>query len=283
MIKQRIDDSVIKNIAAQLVRPDDAYKNMFGTVLIMAGSVGMAGAAVLCGRSALRTGSGLVRYCAPQEIRDILQISVPEATCLPRTAETISGEYQAIAPGPGLGCDRGDAELLRQILTQYQGKLILDADALNDITRFELIRELRDATCEVVVTPHIGEARRLLETNELPDSNEETALAIWEKYHVVTVLKGHHTLITDGNRMMVNTDTGNPGMATGGSGDVLTGVIASLAGQGLSLMEAATLGVYAHGFAGDKAEEKYGRASMIAGDICDALPYVFKKIIQTDQ
>lgn len=258
-------------------RPADSYKNSFGRVLVMAGSPGMAGAAVLCGSAALRTGSGLVRYCVPVEIRDVLQIAVPEATCLPRTGDTLQGTFEAMAVGPGLGTDEGDRGLLLKMLAEFEGTIVLDADGLNDVVRFGLQEELRNAKPAVIITPHEGEAARLLQVERIRD-RERAVCALQENFGVTAVLKGSRTLVTDGTEIWINTNSGNPGMATGGSGDVLTGIIASLAGQGLTPLEAAKAGVYLHGLAGDICRDEMGESGMLAGDICRAIPKAINEI-----
>lgn len=276
---ESITRAYIENITGCLKRKPAACKNDFGRVLVMAGSPGMAGAAVLCGRSALKSGSGLVAYSAPESIRNILQTAVPEATCLPRAEKTLAKRYDAIAAGPGLGDCDADKPLIVKILTEYDGVLVLDADGLNDILRFGLTDDLAAARPQVIITPHEGEAARLLRVSNII-SREKAVFDLTEKYNVITVLKGHETLIAarDG-RSWRNVETGNPGMATGGSGDVLTGVIASLAGQGMSAEQAAAAGVYIHGHAGDICAEETGEIGMTAADICSCLPRAFREIV----
>ncbi|MGI6735791.1 MAG: NAD(P)H-hydrate dehydratase [Anaerovoracaceae bacterium] len=264
----------------RLKRRPDSYKNDYGRVLVMAGSVGMAGAAVLCSRAALRTGSGLVRCCVPAEIRSILQVAVPEATCLPRSREALEAPAEAIAAGPGLGDHREDAPLLQHLLQEYGGTLVLDADGLNDITRFGLAAALRQARPEVVLTPHPGEAARLLGRERI-DDRREAAAELAARTQATVVMKGHETLIlAPGGQICCNRETGNPGMATGGSGDVLTGIIASLAGQGLPAYDAARAGVYLHGLAGDLCAAQTGEAGLIAGDLCPAVPQALRRLIE---
>lgn len=271
-----ITKEYVRKTIQKLKRPADSYKNDYGRVLIMAGSPGMAGAAVLCGTSALKTGSGLVKYCVPDVVRDVLQVAVPEATCLPRNPAAVRGSFEAAAAGPGLGDVDADKEILKALFSEFKGTLVLDADGLNDIVRFGIAEELKAARPSVIITPHEGEAARMLRVSELI-SREKTALELCEKFNVITVLKGHETLIADQKgRMSINKETGNPGMATGGSGDVLTGIIASLAGQGLTPWQAAETGVYLHGYAGDICAEEIGQAGMLAGDICRAIPKAMK-------
>lgn len=266
-------------IMKPLERPADAYKNKCGTVGAAAGSVGMAGAAVLCGRSALRAGCGLMQYYAPDGIRDILQISVPEATWFPRDADERILSCDAIAVGPGLGYHEEDRKFFEYIFSEYEKTIVLDADGLNDITRMDLSGMLAASKADVIITPHMGEAARLLDERRVED-RRRAVRELSEKYGVTAVLKGHETLISclDG-RNFRNCRTGNPGMATGGSGDVLTGVIASFAAQGLKPSDAAAAGVFIHGLSGDMAAEKTGENGMIAGDIAEALPSAIRSIL----
>jgi NAD(P)H-hydrate epimerase len=211
----------------------------------------MAGAAVLAGRAAVRSGAGLVRFLLPSlddPIYPILQTAVPEATCV--TPEKIEdyNEYQAIAAGSGLGDDLVRRRILRQILCSYKGSLILDADALNMISREEIPRnEVLNAPAALLFTPHIGEAKRLLKT-DAPIRTEEERLnsvqALSKLYHACVLLKGPGTLILSPSGTLFLNTTGGPGMAAGGSGDVLSGIIAACAGQGLPLEEAAACGAF---------------------------------------
>lgn len=274
---------VAHRIAALLDRPATAYKNQYGKILVMAGSPGMAGAAVLCGTACLRTGSGLVQYCVPEIIRDVLQIAVPEATCLPRERDTLNTPYDVIAVGPGLGDHKTDRPLLEHLLHRYRGILVLDADGLNDLTRFHLESAACHCPAHLIMTPHEGEAARLLGTERL-QNRDEAVRALAGQYHATVVLKGHETLICSPDGLMrANRETGNPGMATGGSGDVLTGMIASLAGQGLTAPDAAACGVYLHGAAGDLCMKQFGQAGMLAGDLCRAIPLAMKKIKEKNE
>lgn len=264
-------------------RRPDAHKGDFGRVLIFAGSPGMAGAAVLAGRAAVRSGAGLVRFLLPSlddPIYPILQTAVPEATCV--TPEKIEdyNEYQAIAAGSGLGDDLVRRRILRQILCSYKGSLILDADALNMISREEIPRnEVLNAPAALLFTPHIGEAKRLLKTDASIRTEEErlnSVQALSNLYHACVLLKGPGTLILSPSGTLFLNTTGGPGMAAGGSGDVLSGIIAAFAGQGLPLEEAAACGAFIHGKAGDLAAEKLGEVCMSSSDIITFLPEAWK-------
>ena len=294
-------------ITAELVhtklrkRRREIHKGDCGRVLLVAGSEGMMGAAVLASRAALRSGAGLVQLAVPEALFPVAQIAVPEATCRPRSFSPEDlARYDAVAVGPGLGTDRESVEAVRTILEFYEGPLVLDADALNIIADPEnqLYLLLRIRKGDTVITPHIGEAQRLLKAAENGDqyfarSAEERqtmAQALVELTGSTVVLKGWGSLVaTEGEKTYTNT-TGNPGMATGGSGDVLTGIIAGLWGQTqtepdgterkLTAHEAAVCGVFVHGLAGDLAAEELGEYGMIAGDIAGKTPLALKRILE---
>lgn len=294
-------------------RKADAHKGDFGKVLIYAGSPGMAGAALLCGTAALRTGSGLVRFLMTplrKEIQPILQAGLCEATCID-VADVNFAEYQAIAIGCGLGESEEAALMLAKIFASYSGVLVLDADALNLLAHREELSSLAASyPGTLILTPHVGEAKRLLQMNDgeaagqikTLSQRQAAALALAKKYHCIAVLKGAGTLVAKTDRSecqavagapaasandsfesredVFENTTGNPGMATGGSGDVLTGVIASLAGQGYAPLDAARMGVFIHGKAGDLAAQELGEMSVIARDIIRRIPDALKQYYQ---
>lgn len=267
-------------------RRRDAHKGDFGKVLIYAGSLGMAGAAVLCGRAAVKSGAGLVRFLLPDlegPLYQILQISVPEATCVKYSENMDLSEYDAVAAGPGLGKSDDVLYILKDIICRFEGTLVLDADALNIIASSEEMAEaVHQCSARIIMTPHPGEAKRLLANAENvpdladPDGRLQALKILSEKYYSIIVLKGAETLVGTDESCFINT-TGNPGMATGGSGDVLAGLIASLAGQGLKPLYAAAVGVFIHGTAGDLAAQKLGEMGMSASDIAAMLPEALKK------
>lgn len=264
-------------------RPRDIHKGDCGRVLVIAGSVGMAGAAMLCARGALRSGAGLVRISAPEELYPILQVGVPEATCVSRDISRLDyGSHDVIAIGPGLGDDAANGDLIREILENYKKTIVLDADGINTVHRCNLGEALRNTEASVIITPHPGEAARLLayycEEADL-DDRTGTLRKLQKHTRAICVLKGSGTLVAghDG-KTYINT-TGNPGMATGGSGDVLTGIIAALAGQKLEPEDAAKAGVFIHGLAGDIAAVRTGETGMTAMDIAEMTAAAFKQII----
>lgn len=263
-------------------RNENTHKGDYGRVLAVVGSKGMAGAAILCGKGALKSGVGLLRFCVPEEIFTILQVGVPEATCLRREfdGEINLHDYEAIALGSGIGVKKDNISFIKTILNEYTGKLILDADGLNSVMRYQLYGNLRQSTAEVILTPHMGEAKRLLEVEEIED-REAAAFEIAETFNSTVVMKGPATLVvTPKGDQFYRNITGNPGMATGGSGDVLSGMIAGLAAQGYTPFEASKVGVYIHGLAADICAEQLGETSMTAMDIVDALPEAYKRITE---
>ncbi len=288
-----IDEAFVKSKLPG--RAADAHKGDFGRVLVYAGSVGMAGAAALCGRSVLRSGAGLTQFLVPEldplGIFPILQTLVPEATCVDGNNLDLAN-YSAIAAGPGLGTSKDAEQHLLKIIRNYRGVLVLDADALNMLSASDKLRlALAEASASgltVIMTPHIGEARRLLydATREIKTEEQriQAALGLSSTYNSIVVLKGAGTLITDnrplrsGEPLISRNTSGNPGMATGGSGDVLTGIIAGLAGQGIAPYDAACMGVWIHGRAGDIAAAKLSQISLISSDLPTFLPEVFSQL-----
>ena len=280
---------IIETIPKLRPRPADAHKGDFGKVCIIAGSSGMSGAAALAGRAALRAGAGLVRVATPESILPIVAAIEPCYTTIPlpediagRISEKAAGiileaagENDAVAFGPGVGVSSALRSILETLLEQENIRLVIDADGLNNLAQIKNWHETLKA--ELILTPHPGEMKRLwasLFRKPLPADRQKQALQFAQWTKSLVVLKGAGTVVTDGEKIYIN-KTGNPGMATAGAGDVLTGIIAALLGQGLSNFDAAVLGVYIHGLAGDIATGKLGQVSLIATDIIDALPQAF--------
>jgi NAD(P)H-hydrate epimerase len=282
---------VIKNIPKLKPRKPDAHKGDFGKVCIIAGSLGMSGAAALAGRSALRAGAGLVKVAVPKSVLPIVAAIEPSFTTIPLPEDAIGrisakaintildavNENDCLAFGPGVSVNSALRNILETLLSQEKLKLIIDADGLNNLA---LIKDWPAKTkASLTVTPHPGEMKRLwsgLFRKPLPPERQKQAAQLANRTKTVVVLKGAGTVVTDGQKIYVN-KTGNPGMATAGSGDVLTGVMTALLGQGLSSFDAAVLAVYIHGLAGDIASEKIGQISLISTDIIDALGEAFMK------
>jgi NAD(P)H-hydrate epimerase len=280
---------IVETIPKLEPRATDAHKGDFGKVCIIAGSRGMSGAAALAGRAALRAGAGLVRVATPKSVLPIVAsiepsfttIALPEDSSGRISAKAISvileavAENDAVAFGPGIGVSGALRSVLEALLRQEGLRLVIDADGLNNLAAMKDWPDKLKAN--LIVTPHPGEMKRLwsgLFRERLVPDRQEQAGQLAQRTGTVVVLKGSGTVVTDSQRVYINR-TGNPGMATAGSGDVLTGVITALAGQDLSDFDAAVLGVYIHGLAGDVAAEKSGQVSLIATDIAQALGDAF--------
>jgi NAD(P)H-hydrate epimerase len=267
-----------------------AHKGDFGRALLVGGSRGMSGAIALAGMSALRGGAGLVTLAVPDACLDVVASIEPSYMTLPlgcdaegrmaapaweiisRTAETTD----CVALGPGIGRSEDLIDLVARAYAALPQPMVIDADGLNALARRS--GGLEGAAGPRVLTPHLGEYRRLVDRNDLSmEQAVESACQLAERHALVLVLKGHETLVTDGHQVYRNT-TGNPGMATGGSGDVLTGVITALVCQGLSPFAAAQLGVHVHGLAGDLAAQEVGEVSLVARDLVTFLPAALKTI-----
>ena len=261
------------------------HKGHFGHALLLAGSYGKAGAAVLAARAALRTGAGLLTAHLPAGLVPVMQTSLPEAMCVADEGHSIlthPGDvlpYNAIAVGPGIGKDPQTANALKLLIQNTQMPLVLDADALNILS--ENPTWLSFLPGGSVLTPHPREFERLV--GKFADDYErlEIARAFALKYQVYLVLKGAHTAIISPDGRIFFNSTGNPGMATAGSGDVLTGIILGWMAQGYTPLQSALAGVYIHGLAGDMAASRQGPESLIASDIVAHLPKAIKKVFHS--
>jgi ADP-dependent NAD(P)H-hydrate dehydratase len=269
-------------------RAADSNKGNYGKVLVVAGSRSMSGAAVLCGSGALRGGAGLVTVAVPEEILPIVAAGNPCYLTAPvpqdkegklahiaRVLELAQANDVA-AVGPGLGRSAEITKLVAYLPCNIRIPMVLDADAINALAG--QTDSLKSHSAPIILTPHPGEFARLLgcDVPSVQARRQELAAQFAQTHDVVVLLKGHGTVVTDGRRVFLNR-TGNPGMATGGTGDVLTGLIAALLGQGLEPFEAAQLGVHLHGLAGDLAQMELGEASMIASDLLIYLPHAFRQ------
>jgi len=279
------------------VRQREGHKGDYGRVLIVGGSRGMIGAPALAANAALRGGAGLVTFAAPEAIQQSVATLCPCATSLPlscgtdgrlggnsiRELASAAARCDVLGVGPGMDQGQAQAELVRVVL-QGDKPIVLDADGLNNLKRIDAWANMRG--CGLVLTPHPGELSRLTgRTVAGIQSDREgavmDAVKAWTgqgqpREPLICALKGAGTIVTDAERIYVN-QTGNPGMASGGTGDVLTGLIAALIAQGLELFEAACLGVHVHGRAGDLAAEKLGQVSVTASDLLDFLPSAMKE------
>lgn len=265
-------------------RQDNSHKGTYGTLCIFAGSVGMAGASYLSALAAYRTGVGLVKIVTPMENRIILQTMLPEAVLVCydgehpdlRAIEKSVRGCDALVAGPGIGQSEVSAQILAMLLSDFDGcKTVLDADALN------LMAANGDELPKgAVITPHPKEFSRLsgLSVRDITASQLNCAMEFAENHKVITLLKGARSVIADPKGNVRVNLTGNHGMATAGSGDVLSGIVGALLTLGLSSFDAASLGAYIHGKAGDKAAETIGKPSMMASDIANSIAEVLKKI-----
>ena len=271
-------------------RNKNVHKNNFGHALILAGSPSMLGAAALSSLACLRSGCGLVTLGIPQNLNLTAQRKISHAVMtlpLPETKEgTLSAQafarvkklyakLQVIALGPGLTTHLSTAKLILNIIATSPVPLVIDADGLNVLAK--KIDVLKKTSTPKILTPHPGEFARLLgkSKNSIEQNRTQFARDFAKKYNCVLLLKGHRTVVASKDRVYINT-TGNPGMATAGSGDVLTGMIAAFVAQGLSAFEAAKFGAYYHGKAADKSARLKSEIALIATDILDNIPSVLR-------
>ena len=261
-------------------RPHFSHKGDFGKTCIAAGSFGKIGAAVLAVSAALRSGSGLTFALSPKCGFEILQTTCPEAMFVDGGENKVTRlnveEDWFFATGPGLGTDSETAEKLLEFINKYEKPLVLDADALNIISADK--KRLKTIPAGSIITPHPKEFERLF--GKTHNSFERTRLAQIksQELKIIIILKGHHTQIITPDEKIFYNITGNSGMAKGGSGDVLTGILVSLLAQGYSSEETAVLGTWLHGKAGDFASEKYGKEAMLASDLINEIGTVFKQL-----
>lgn len=270
-----------------LKRKENAHKGNFGRLLCVVGSYGMAGAAMLSMRAALRCGVGICEGIVNQSIYPILASAVPEAVfsvyeyekgCAKELANTVeNGLEKASAVLIGCGCTTGKAteRALETVIKSTNRPIVIDADGINVLSKH--IDWLEEHSGTVVLTPHPGEAARLLNvsTADIQRDRISAARAICEKYNAITVLKGHHTVICQKDKSISINPTGNPGMATGGSGDVLAGITASLLAQGIPDEAAVKAAVYIHGAAGDRAAQRLSQRASLPSDTINELAPLF--------
>ena len=260
-------------------RPDDAHKGTFGTVVVVGGSPTMIGAPAMAATAALRAGAGLVKIMTHPSVLPYCLAIEPSATGIYPDLRSVTDllglkEDLVLAIGPGMGAGSEEQSAVESLLSIGR-PVVLDADGLNNLTA--LGERVGRATSGLVLTPHPGEYRRLaaasgLEFNPTDDAQRpEAAAALAQRYGAVVVLKGRRTVVCDQVRRYVN-PTGNPALATAGTGDVLTGLIAGLMAQGMSGFDAAVLGVYVHGLAADLWAARHGRAGLLAHELASLIP-----------
>ena len=263
-------------------RAKHAHKGVFGRALLVAGSKGMAGASVLAARAALRSGVGLLTVHVPSCNNTVLQVAVPEAMTTVDSNENCFSDsidterYSAVGVGPGLGQGKESEAALLALIDNCKVPMVLDADALNILVRNpQYMQRLPQGS---VITPHVGEFARLFGASDSSYARLQTALACAREYGMTILLKGAYTAVITPQGAMHFNSTGNPGMATGGSGDVLTGCILSLLAQGHAAPDAARMAAYVHGLAGDMAATEKGETALVAGDIVDYLPRAWRSL-----
>ena len=281
-------------------RRREGHKGDYGRVVIVGGSPGMIGATALAANAAFRGGAGLVTFAAPRTIQQGVAVLCPCATSIPlecdeqgavtpaglRQVMTAARQCDVLAVGPGMGVGAPQQEIVAAALEQDR-PVVLDADGLNNLARIEDWPARR--RCPLVLTPHPGEFSRLTAQTITHVQGNRAQVAVdalrkWtdgateEDPALVVVLKGAGTVVTNGRRFYVN-DTGNPGMACGGSGDILTGLVAAMIGQSFELFDAACLAVRVHGHAGDLAAAELGEVSLMASDLLDYLPQATKDAV----
>lgn len=274
-------------------RPDDSNKGTLGSLLCICGSYGMAGAAIMAGKAALRCGIGLLKIAVPKSIYPVCATNILESVYYP-LEETSNGvisskntdfllemceKSSAVVIGCGLSVCDDTKNLVQSVITNCEKPLVIDADALNCIcNKPEILKNLK---APAIITPHPGEMARLLHSTPktVNSSRENTAIDFAKKFGVVSVLKGAGTIIASPDGEVYINHTGNSGMATGGSGDVLSGIIGSLLAQGAAPINAAAAGVFLHGTIGDLAAEKLGKISMLPTDMIDMIPTAYLKLM----
>lgn len=265
-------------------RSPDSHKGDYGKILLLCGSRGYTGAAALAAMGALRSGAGLVYLGVPESIYAIEAVKLTEPVVFPLPDQygklstdalaqlgDMLPRMDAVLIGPGLGISEGTSQIVQYILKEAKCPVVLDADGISIAASHKDI--LRERTSATVLTPHAGEFSRL--TGTIPTDRVSNAKDAARDMNVIMVLKGHETVITDGKCCYIN-NTGNPGMAVGGSGDVLAGVIVSLLGQGVDPLQSAACGVWLHGAAGDICAESIGQYGMLPGDMLNVLPRLLK-------
>ena len=273
------------NIAAIIKKRNPlSHKGNFGHAIIVSGSFGKMGAAILAAKACLRTGVGLLTMYIPACGYEILQMAVPEAmviTCEDEkliTAAISLEKFNTMGLGCGLGTSEKTVVALNELIQHYKKPIVIDADAINIIAKNKSI--LNFVISESIFTPHLKEFERLVGKSETNDERNKLQIEFSKKYHVYVVLKGHETFIScpDG-KCYINT-TGNAGMAKGGSGDALTGMLTALLAQGYTAEQACVAGVYLHGLAGDIAVKETGEISLLPSDLIDNIGKAFLKVIR---
>jgi len=272
------------------VRRPEGHKGTYGRVLVVGGSAGLSGAVVMASNAALRAGAGLVTLAVPAGLHDLMEIKLTEVMTKPlpetedvsispdasSTVQEMLQQADVLALGPGMSTNEDTVVFVRNLISQLEKPTVIDADGLNALVGATDI--LQKCRAPLVLTPHPGEMARLMEMTieQVQDNRVRVTDEAARRWNAIVVLKGSRTIISTPDGTLYINPTGNPGMATGGTGDVLTGMIAGLIGQQIPPLEAAVAGVYWHGLAGDLAAAEKGMLSMTAGDVLDFLPQAIK-------
>ncbi len=275
---------VARNVVPRslLVRRADTHKGDYGHVLVIGGSVGLTGAPILCGLAALRSGAGLVSLAVPQAVYRIIARKAEAELMvhpLPRALPALLKRADVIAIGPGLSRGPAQRALVRQFLARVRQPIVIDADGIIALKGLKKLKRSSGAG-GIVLTPHPGEMANLLgiPIKEVQSDRKRIALQTAKRLNAVIVLKGHRTVAASPSGAVYINATGNPGMATGGTGDLLTGMIAAFIGQKMDPFTAAKAAVYLHGLTGDIAAKRIGQVSLLAGDLLASLPAAFRRI-----
>ncbi|NQT22179.1 MAG: NAD(P)H-hydrate dehydratase [Candidatus Omnitrophica bacterium] len=274
-------------------RRADSHKRDYGHVLVVAGSMGMTGAAYLSSQAAITSGCGLVTLAIPQSLNVIAEVKLTEVMTLPlpETKDTsLSAKAQkallgfslsmnAVALGPGLSRNKETQKLIRVLVQKINKPLVLDADGINAFQGYQ--QALKGRRFPTVLTPHPGEMSRLIKKDAayIKKNRINVAKRVSKDYNCVTVLKGHRTVVSSPDGEIYVNETGNSGMSTAGVGDVLTGMLVSFIAQGIDVYSASVVAVYLHGLAGDLAAKELGQFGMIASDLLARIPHVLKDVI----
>lgn len=276
-----------------LKRNPDTHKGDYGHILVIGGSLGLSGAICLCAKAALRSGAGLVTVGVPKSLNNIFEIKLTETMSLPLAdkggalsqeafgdIKKFLSKVDLIVLGPGAGLNASTKKLVTRIIKEIDKPMVVDADALTALAT-NLVVLLKRKTKTLILTPHLGEFSRLLklDVSKIKKKRKELVKKFALRYNLTLILKGNRTLVSDGRRTFENS-TGNPGMATAGAGDVLSGIISGLLSQGVDQFEAAKAGVYLHGVAGDAAARDKTENCLIASDIIKYLPSVIKRLLK---
>jgi ADP-dependent NAD(P)H-hydrate dehydratase / NAD(P)H-hydrate epimerase len=280
----------MQSLVQLLKRKPETHKGSYGQVVVAGGSPGLTGAVCLCAQAALRIGAGLVKAAVPQSLHSIFEIKLTEEMSIPladkkghlsvkafKTIEKNLDKVSVLVLGPGAGLNPTTQKLIIKIIKKVDKPLVIDADGLNALS-LDLKSLEGKKNQNLILTPHLGEFSRLTKKriNQIKEERKELAKKFALRYNLNLALKSYKTIVTDG-KMIFENNSDNPAMATAGTGDVLSGMIAGLIAQGIGIYEAAKLGVYLHGLAGDLAAQEKTQSCVIASDLINYLPKAIKK------